>query len=253
MPTARRARRGAHTLKAAVCLLLACVASTGQVLNDPVDVGQEFQRMEQVYFVGSKVAGFDAGSGRGTLQWDRYARSTTLSFNKIDVGLGRAKATEFPGTEYDADPALPFRIDFVSPRAVRLRLCTRDATQTDKPDEPSLMLAAAPPRDDSWKVEQTADAVTYTSARGRVRLVKDGRRVYLAPGAWIYYRTGELHAGERWRRIKTGPITVVLLVGDAQPQRLGRRLRLAGRPAPGPRQQACRALPRTLNSEGLFR
>lgn len=45
-----------------------------------------------------------------------------------------------------------------------------------------------------------------------MRLVKDGRRVYLAPGEWVEYQAGELHAGERRRRIKAGPIPVVLLV-----------------------------------------
>ncbi|HEX6185025.1 MAG TPA: hypothetical protein VFZ44_14155, partial [Pyrinomonadaceae bacterium] len=105
-------------------MLLAGLVSAGagasaQVLNDPVDVGHDFQRMEQVYFVGSKVTDFDPATGAGLLQWDRYVRGTTLSFNKIDVTLGRAKGTEFPGTEYDENPALPFSITFVSPRAVR--------------------------------------------------------------------------------------------------------------------------------------
>ena len=169
----------------ALCLALALVcacafrhdAALAQqpfALGDPPDVSQDFQRMENVYFVGARVKEFDATTGRGTLQWDRYARTTTLSFNKIDVGLGRAKATEFPGTEYDADPALPFRIDFVSPRAVRLRFNTRNAPLTD---EHSLMLVGAPPVDKSWKVEQTAEAVTYTSAHGRVRIVKEPWRV----------------------------------------------------------------------------
>jgi alpha-D-xyloside xylohydrolase len=160
----------------ALALVCACTfphaahAQQPHVLGDPVDVSQDFQRMEHVYFVGARVKEFDPSSGRGTLQWDRYTRSTTLSFNKLDVGLSRARATEFPGTEYDADPALPFRIDFVSPRAVRLRFNTRHAPVAD---EPSLMLSGAPPVDKTWKVEQTAEAVTYTSAHGRVRLVKD--------------------------------------------------------------------------------
>ncbi|HYY97106.1 MAG TPA: hypothetical protein VE642_00860, partial [Pyrinomonadaceae bacterium] len=146
------------------------LAQQPQVLNDPVDVSQDFQKMEQVYFVGSRVKDFNPSTGQGSLQWDRYMRSTTLSFNKVDVTLARGQATEFPGTEYDADPALPFRIDFVSPRAVRLRLNTRNAPVTDAP---SLMLVGNPPKDNSWRVEQMADAVTWTSAHGRVRLVKE--------------------------------------------------------------------------------
>src|SRR5262249_38674625 len=86
-------------------LLLFPALAHAQVLGDPADVSQDFQRMENVYFVGSRVTSFDTNTGQGTLQWDRYLRNTTLSFNKIDVGFTRGKATEFPGTEYDQDPA----------------------------------------------------------------------------------------------------------------------------------------------------
>src|ERR1044071_3132426 len=131
--------RGQQTFAVLFSLLLltlcagraSVLAQQPQVLNDPVDVSEDFQRMEQVYFVGSRVKDFDPSTGQGTLQWDRHLRSTTLSFNKIDVTLGRGQATEFPGTEYDADPALPFSITFVSPRTVRLRFNTRAAPISD--------------------------------------------------------------------------------------------------------------------------
>src|SRR5688572_26770995 len=92
------------------------IVTHAQVLGDPVDVSQDFQKMENIYFIGSKVTSFDTSTGQGTLQWDRYWRNTTLSFNKIDVGFVRGRATEFPGTEYDQDPSLPFAVTFVSPR-----------------------------------------------------------------------------------------------------------------------------------------
>src|SRR5688500_19365166 len=65
-------------------LLLLPAASQAQLLGDPVDVSHDFQRLENVYFVGSRVTSFDASTGQGTLQWDRYLRNTTLSFNKIE-------------------------------------------------------------------------------------------------------------------------------------------------------------------------
>src|SRR5690348_515300 len=102
-----------------------------QVLGDPPDVSLDFQKMENVYFVGSRVSSFDPSTGQGTLQWDRYLRNTTLSFNKIDVGFTRGRATEFPATEYDQDPSLPFAISFVSPRTIRLRLSTRAVPLND--------------------------------------------------------------------------------------------------------------------------
>lgn len=164
-------------------LLLVPSVARAQVLGDPVDAGADFQRLEQVYFVGSRVAEFDAATGAGALRWDRYLRGTTLSFNKIDVTLGRGKATEFPGTEYDQDPTLPFSLTFVSPRTVRLRFTTRAAPLDESA---SLMLAGPVPSDKSWRVEQTKEAVTYTSAHGRVRLVKEPWRVE------FYDATGKL-------------------------------------------------------------
>src|SRR6185369_8830372 len=143
--------------------------SQAQVLGDPVDVSQDFQKMENVYFIGSRLASFDTGSGQGTLQWDRYVRNTTLSFNKIDVGLARGRATEFPGTEYDQDPTLPFSLTFVSPRTIRLRLSTRAVPLGDGN---SLMLAGPVPADHSWQVQQNDQAIVYKSAYGEVRIIK---------------------------------------------------------------------------------
>ena len=140
-----------------------------QVLGDPVDVSQDFQKMENIYFVGSKVVDFDPATGQGTLQWNRYVRSTTLSFNKMDVTFARGRSTEFPGTEYDQDPTLPFSVTFVSPRTIRLRFNTRAVPLSDGS---SLMLAGPVAKDNSWKVEQTDQAIIYTSAFGQVRIIK---------------------------------------------------------------------------------
>jgi alpha-D-xyloside xylohydrolase len=141
-----------------------------QVLGDPVDISQDFQKMEQVYFIGNRVVSFDPATGSGTLEWARYLRSTTLSFNKVDVTLAKGRATEFPGTEYDENPQLPFSLTFVSPRTVRLRMSTHALSLAN---EPSLMLVGNPPRDNSWQVAQTDKAITYTSAYGRVVIIKN--------------------------------------------------------------------------------
>src|ERR1044071_2972764 len=112
-------------------LVLFPAVSHAQVLGDPPDVSQDFQKMENVYFIGSRVTSFDTATGQGSLQWERYWRNTTLSFNKIDSTLIRGRATEFPGTEYDQDPTLPFAVTFVSPRTVRLRFSSRSVPLSD--------------------------------------------------------------------------------------------------------------------------
>lgn len=153
-----------------ILIFLGCKSAKAQVLGDPTDVSQDFQKPENVYFIGSRVANFDAASGTGNLVWDRYLRTTTLSFNKVDVGLTKGKATEFPATEYDENPSLPFSISFVSPRCVRVRFNSRP---TPFENEPSLMLVGDPPKDNSWKIEQNEHEVIYTSAFGKVRIVKN--------------------------------------------------------------------------------
>ena len=152
-----------------IMLLLFPAVCGAQVLGDPPDVSQDFQKMDNVYFIGSRVTSFDTSTGQGALQWDRYWRSTTLSFNKIDVGLIRGRATEFPGTEYDQDPTLPFAVTFVSPRTVRLRFSSRAVPLSDGQ---SLMLAGPVPKDTSWRVEQNDREITYTGAHGKVKIIK---------------------------------------------------------------------------------
>jgi alpha-D-xyloside xylohydrolase len=177
--------RFATTIFALVVTILVIpgIKVEAQVLGDPMDVSQDFHKMENVYFIGNKVTSFDAASGQGTLEWARYLRNTTLSFNKIDIGFTKGRSTEFPSTEYDENPSLPFSVTFVSPRTVRLRFSTRSAPLTD---EPSLMLVSNPARDDSWKAEQTDNAITYTSAYGKVRIVKQPWHIEL------YDNTGRL-------------------------------------------------------------
>lgn len=173
----------ARAILISLLLLMLRDRSMAQVLGDVVDISEDFRKLENVYFIADRVIGFDPATGRGTLEWTRYMRQPSMSFNKIDLPFVRVRSNEFPATEYDQDPALPFAITFVSPRTIRLRFATR---AVEIKDEPSLMLVSVPPHDGSWKIEQTAQGVTYTSPYGRVRLIKDPWRIE------FYDRNGRL-------------------------------------------------------------
>ena len=136
-------------------------AAQPQIVGDLVDISEDFEKPDQLHFVGHRVTRFDPATGTGLLQWERYTRQPSYSFNKMDVGYARAEATEFPGTEYDRDPALPFEISFVSPRTVRLRFFTRDLPPDARRDTDSLMLAGPVPTDRSWRAEAGASVVRY--------------------------------------------------------------------------------------------
>ena len=144
-----------------------------RILGDLVDVSEEFEQPDQIHYVGSRVTQFDPATGVGVLRWDRYLRQPSYSFNKMDMALARAGLNEFPGTEYDRDPALPFEITFVSPRTVRLRCFTRDLPPAARQDADSLMLAGPVRIDRSWKVQRGDSIVRYTSAYGELRLIKN--------------------------------------------------------------------------------
>jgi len=160
--------------------------SQPQIVGDLVDVSEDFEKPDQLHFVGRRVTQFDASTGAGLLQWERYTRQPSYSFNKMDVGYSRAEATEFPGTEYDRDPALPFEITFVSPRTVRLRFFTRDLPPDARRDTDSLMLAGPVPTDRSWRAEGGDSVVRYRGAFGELRLIRNPWHIEL------YDTTGKL-------------------------------------------------------------
>lgn len=153
--------------------LAAPAAHAQRFLGDPVDVGAEFQSPDQTYFFAERLTAFDPATGEGRLQWDRYVRHTTFSFQKVDYDFTRAASNEFPGAEYDRDPALPFEISFVTPRTIRIRMSTRDMSFDRLRPDSSLMLAGPVPHDASWRMAATDSAWTYTSAFGSVRIAKN--------------------------------------------------------------------------------
>ena len=197
---------------AALCLLIFVGIQniSAQVLGDPPDVSQDFKKPENVYFVGSRVADFDAASGIGNIVWDRYLFSTTLSFNKVDVGLTRGKATEFPTTEYDENPSLPFSISFVTPRTIRLRFNSR-ANNFDSGN--SMMLDGVPKKDDSWKVAQTDKEIVYTSQFGKVVIIKNPWHVeFYDAGGKLLTRTENINDPHTY--IGTTPFSFVRRSSD---------------------------------------
>ncbi|TWT31309.1 Alpha-xylosidase [Posidoniimonas corsicana] len=141
--------------------------SHGQTLGDLVDVADEFQAPYATHFVAEDLVAYDADSGQGAIRWRRHERRPSLSFNKIDTPLARAEATEFPGSEYDRDPVLPFELTLVSDRTIRLRLNARDL-----PIEPSEspMLTAPPQPGGEWKAERTDGGVVYKSPHAVIKV-----------------------------------------------------------------------------------
>jgi len=175
--------RWKYVFLASFLSVVGSILATAQVLSDPVDVSRDFHDPQNVYFVGARLKEFDPIKGNGSLIWNRYLQTSSLNFNKVDIGLSRGKATEFPATEYDQDPALPFSISFITPRTIRLRFNSRE---TEFTNEPTLMLDGEPPIDGTWKVVQNDKVIIYSSAFGQVRIIRDPWHIE------IYDLTGRL-------------------------------------------------------------
>jgi alpha-D-xyloside xylohydrolase len=76
---------------------------------------------------------------------------------------------EFPANEYEANPVLPFSIEFVSPKTLRIRATS--GPQFRKASE-ELMLAGEVPKDDSWKYSKVEGGHRYTSQFGSVTILE---------------------------------------------------------------------------------
>lgn len=71
---------------------------------------------------------------------------------------------------------LKFKIDFVTPRTVRIRMLT---TPVEPKPAASIMLAKEPGRDGSWKVTETNDKIIYSSDYGTIQINKNPWRIVL--------------------------------------------------------------------------
>jgi alpha-D-xyloside xylohydrolase len=140
------------------------------LLSDPVDISSDFHDFSQTYFLADHLGAFDAVKGEGMVVWRRNELVPRIAFDNMEAVLRTFGGVTFPEGEYAVDPALPFSIQFVSPRTVRIRMKT--GTQA-RPDAPSPMLVGDPPHDNSWKHEKIAGGHRYSSAAGSVTILEN--------------------------------------------------------------------------------
>src|ERR1022692_1994245 len=150
-----------------------CQTSANQprgVLSDPVDISPDFHDYANTYFVANTLASFDPATGKGVLNWRRHQLVPRLAFDNMKEGLQPSAGVTFPSREYAVDPALPFSIQFVSPRAIRIRIQTGTPARAAGP---SPMLVREPQQDNSWKMERIAGGFRYTSVAGSMTILEN--------------------------------------------------------------------------------
>ena len=143
-------------------------AATPYLLNSPLDVSGDFYDFANTVFTAGKLCDFDSATASGTVQYQRNAWAMAQAFDNTLAVLKPVAGNEFPGREYAANPELPFSLEFVSPRTVRIRMAS--GPEFKKFD--SLMLAGPVPHDTSWKYEKISSGHRYTSAFGSVTITE---------------------------------------------------------------------------------
>jgi alpha-D-xyloside xylohydrolase len=137
------------------------------LLNDPVDVSGDFRDFSDLYYLADKLADFDPATGTGKITWQRAQYITRQAFDNMLAVIKPVTPNEFPENEYAANPTLPFSIEFVSPRTVRIRLTSGPQYQKNSEE---LMLAGEVPQDHSWKYSRVEGGHRYTSDFGSVTI-----------------------------------------------------------------------------------
>jgi alpha-D-xyloside xylohydrolase len=164
---------GSVVAAAAVMLWLGAgtkaMASAPPLLNEPVDVSGDFRDLANTYYLADSLVDFDSQTRRGKVRYERALFETRQAFDNMMAGLKMVGPNEFPQNEYAASPTLPFSIDFVTPRTLRIRMASGPLFA--KPAD-SLMLAGPVASDSSWQYSRVAGGHRYTSAFGSVTILE---------------------------------------------------------------------------------
>ncbi len=138
-----------------------------ELLNEPFDISGDFRNFSNTYYLADSLSSFDPASGKGEITYRRYEYFTRQAFDNMLAVLKPVVPNEFPTVEYAGSPALPFSVEFISPRTVRIRASSRFQV---KPDQESLMLVnGKPPHDNtSWKFNKIDGGYRYSSQFGSV-------------------------------------------------------------------------------------
>ena len=144
----------------------------------PKDQSADFSDLSNTYFLADSLVSFDTAKGEGKLNWKRYRLSPRQAFNLNGYWPVRMHTLDFPDTEYDNDPNLSFKIDFVSPRCVRIRLAT-SPIEAPRKDSESIMLAGAVPSSSAWRLVSNNSIVAYKTEYGSIEIRKYPWRIVL--------------------------------------------------------------------------
>jgi alpha-D-xyloside xylohydrolase len=146
------------------------------LVNEPVDISPDFRDFSDTYYLADQLADFNPATASGEIIYQRSQYFTRQAFDNMLAVLKPVAGNEFPENQYAVNPSLPFSIEFVSPRTLRIRMTS--GPQFRKNSE-ELMLAGEVPKDNSWKYEKISGGHKYTSAFGSISIMENPWHIIL--------------------------------------------------------------------------
>ena len=143
------------------------------------DMSTDFSDLSNTYFLADSLAEWDTANAQGKVNWKRYRLTPRQAFNLNGYWPVRMQMLDFPDTQYDNDPNLDIRLDFINERTIRVRMLTTPIIPSNS-DEADPMLSDEfktsirgknlSPASHGWSTTDSKNAVVYKSAMGAVEV-----------------------------------------------------------------------------------
>ena len=179
-------------LASVICVACGTLTAAAQIQTNagvqylqcmPKDMSTDFNDLSNTYFLADSVVSFDAAKGEGMVQWKRYRMSPRQAFNLNGYWPVRMQMLDFPDAAYDNDPNLLLSVEFVSPKAVRIRMLTTPVMPKDEDRDDPMFGGVYKARFysgvngekvkvPSWGATDDGKAIAYQSQHGSIEIQK---------------------------------------------------------------------------------
>ena len=146
--------------------------------NCAKDMSTDFSDLSNTYFLADSIVSFDKVKAEGMVNWKRYRLSPRQAFNLNGYWPVRMQMLDFPDTQYDNDPNLRIKLDFIDERTVRVRMITtpivpkdetlNDPMFSDEFKKHWLSIAG----NNGWNASEDNTSITYKNDNGSIEIQK---------------------------------------------------------------------------------
>ena len=138
------------------------------------DMSTDFYDLSNTYFMADSLVSFDVAKGEGLVQWKRYRLSPRQAFNLNGYWPVRMQMLDFPDAAYENDPELKLKVEWVSPRTVRIRMLTSPIEPKAKDADDVMFCEGFKHRVANCKfaTTQTANTIKYSTDYGTIEIQK---------------------------------------------------------------------------------